>query len=260
MSQKKPGCQHHFSNTKLAQLWGYEGWSVHSSIPKFHFNTKLIPLYLGSSGERTSHWTRLHEINVYTCFVLVIEKMPSNQGKGHGSAFFIECSPLSGGLHAFSVPKFGRMVVAHLRHTSWWHPEGWATPGATIRLPRPRLRGAASGDRARPVCQRWPSWWTRAVSDHFLRCLSYHWTETIRPVKSEGPGWKASALRQSIIASFWISDINRFTERRQCSSSLPLSVFLSLSLCLSFIANSQELWGGAGVMGKKTHPTNHKVC
>lgn len=75
----------------------------------------------------------------------------------------------------------------------------------------------------------------RDVSDHFLCCLSYHWTETISPVKSEGPRWKASALRQSIIASLWVSDINRFPERRQWSFSLSLplsSLSLSLSHCL----------------------------
>ena len=40
--------------------------------------------------------------------------------------------------------------------------------------------------------------------------------------------------------------------KEDSAAPLSLSLSFSLSLCLSFIANSQELWGGAGVMGEKT--------
>lgn len=53
--------------------------------------------------------------------------------------------------------------------------------------------------------------WAGNAWDHFLPCLSYRWTETITRVKSKDCRWKASALRQNIIVSLWVSDINRFT-------------------------------------------------
>lgn len=139
----------------------------------------------------------------------------------------------------FLSPHVGETVAAPSPPFSRVTPLSLGDARASIRRPGVWLGWAASGSGARmaflPGPPDGPGCLRSFPPPPFI---SLNWAD--QSCQERGPGWKASALRQSVIASLWDPDINRFPERRQFSSPRSLPLFL--------LPTHRD--GGGGVRGK----------